>query len=83
MGEGFGDATAEERVALQAARSRLLQVPKAPVLVGRYALLEPIGKGASATVWRARDPELDREVALKLVERWTGLGGTKEEARAR
>ena len=54
-----------------------------PQRVGRYALFEPIGRGASATVYRARDPDLDRDVAVKLVERWRGLGGTQREAAAR
>ncbi len=34
--------------------------------VGRYELLEPIGKGGFAEVWKARDPELDRLVAIKI-----------------
>lgn len=55
----------------------------APKSVGRYSLIEPIGRGASATVWRARDPDLDRDVALKLVQRWRGLGGSRDEATAR
>ncbi len=33
----------------------------------RYHLKEVIGRGAVATVWRARDVLLDREVALKLL----------------
>jgi serine/threonine-protein kinase len=34
---------------------------------GRYDLIAPIGRGAMGVVWRARDPSLDREVALKLI----------------
>ncbi len=34
--------------------------------VGRYELLEIIGKGGFAEVWKARDPELDRFVAVKV-----------------
>jgi serine/threonine protein kinase len=34
--------------------------------VGRYELLEIIGKGGFAEVWKANDPELDRLVAVKL-----------------
>ncbi len=36
------------------------------VLAGRYELLEAIGRGGSATVFRARDRRLGRNVALKL-----------------
>ena len=35
--------------------------------VGRFALLDTLGRGAQATVWRAHDARLDREVALKLL----------------
>lgn len=35
--------------------------------VGRYIVLDPIGEGASATVYRAYDAELDRRVALKVL----------------
>ncbi len=38
-----------------------------PRRIGRFALLEQIGRGAQATVWRAHDERLDREVALKLL----------------
>jgi serine/threonine protein kinase len=38
------------------------------VLSGRYRLERPLGTGATATVWRARDLELGRSVALKLLD---------------
>jgi len=34
---------------------------------GRYQMIAPIGRGAMGVVWKARDPELDRVVALKLI----------------
>jgi two-component system nitrate/nitrite response regulator NarL len=37
------------------------------VLDQRYELLEHLGAGAMASVWRARDRRLDREVAIKIL----------------
>lgn len=36
-------------------------------LVGRYCLEKPLGVGASAVVWRAYDPQLERRIALKVI----------------
>jgi serine/threonine protein kinase/Tol biopolymer transport system component len=40
---------------------------EAPATWGPLAILEPIGSGTYADVYRARDPRLDRPVALKLL----------------
>ena len=49
-----------------------------PARVGRYRLMGAIGQGAMGTVYRAFDPDLEREVAIKLVR-----GASTEKARAR
>jgi eukaryotic-like serine/threonine-protein kinase len=42
-----------------------------PTHFGRYAVVRKVGSGGFATVWLARDEELDAEVAIKvLAEHW-------------
>ncbi|MFA5801754.1 MAG: serine/threonine-protein kinase [Thermoleophilia bacterium] len=40
-----------------------------PVILGRYELLEQIGRGGFSTVYRAHDQKMDRQVAVKAVHR--------------
>ena len=57
-----------------------------PKQVGRFEILERLGTGSSGTVYRARDPDLDRVVALKLLAADTEVDAstvTRFEAEAR
>ena len=54
---------------------------------GRYRLVELLGQGGMATIYRARDAQLDRDVAVKLLRPEFGrdpdfLGRFRDEARA-
>jgi serine/threonine-protein kinase len=40
---------------------------RAPMKIGRYEILDEIGQGAMGTVYRARDPLIERTVAIKTV----------------
>lgn len=37
--------------------------------IGGYALISILGEGGMGVVWRAHDPDLDREIAIKLLKR--------------
>jgi eukaryotic-like serine/threonine-protein kinase len=50
-----------------------------PARIGRYQIVEILGKGAMGTVYRGRDESLERDVAVKVMS----LGQEDDDARAR
>ena len=56
----------------------------APGRLGRYEIVQEIGRGAMGVVYRARDPVINRDVALKTIPLATEFEGRElEEARAK
>jgi tetratricopeptide (TPR) repeat protein len=73
-----------EDLAMARVRGRLFAQAPAVVRVGRYLVLERLGRGAHGEVHRAWDERLERTVALKLVRPRSAADGRAllDEARA-
>lgn len=52
-------------------------------VVGTYELIGPVGRGSTSTVWKARDLQLDRYVALKRLDESTTASREQWRAEAR
>jgi serine/threonine protein kinase len=60
-------ATTETQQATQSQRSEVSRITVAtPEAIGRFTIRSRLGAGAFGTVFRAYDPHLDRDVALKI-----------------
>ena len=58
-----------------------------PQHIGRYEITRELGRGGMATVFHARDPQFDRDVAIKVLSERLLIDDTflirfKQEARA-
>jgi len=64
--KSFGDSALAGDTSRTGQATPPKETPAAEKLIGRFEILSVLGQGAFGTVYHARDPQLNREVALKV-----------------
>ncbi|MCA9708302.1 MAG: serine/threonine protein kinase [Myxococcales bacterium] len=80
LGEAAPGPKVDRDLMFARVEQRLLGRTLTPVRVGRFVVLRRVGHGGMGVVYAAHDPELDRKVAVKLVDDGGGDGSGPTEA---
>lgn len=67
-----------ETIDLETAGPRRVEALERGSKLGRYVILEPVGRGGMGEVYAAIDPQLDRRIALKVLRSAPQLGPRSE-----
>ncbi|MBC8070241.1 MAG: serine/threonine protein kinase, partial [Deltaproteobacteria bacterium] len=79
LGEGLDSIRVD--VAREEVRDRLFGTRALNRTISRFTLLERVGSGAMGTVYSAYDPQLDRRVAVKILDRGRTSSQTRDAER--
>lgn len=67
VGDGGGHTAAAENGSAAARGAERLRALERGATLGRYVILQQVGRGGMSIVYAAYDPELDRRVAIKVL----------------
>ena len=79
LGGDAGDADPEEQRLIAELRQLAHDASAHPETWGKFAIVAEIDAGGFGTVYRARDPDLDQDIALKLYHQHRSRGAVKDE----